>query len=212
MKTLLLNSLKIRRKAIYIYFIVNFIIIALSIMKEFFDIFHNINSEGFSFALIIICLILYVTFIITSESIVEEKSYPYLLTLKASRKDFVNAKFIIYLISLLISSLIIFYLIGNINTEEMGNIEIFIFIESFIFFYLLIVPISIKFGRGSGVGSLLVCLPALLPLLDNLGINVWKFIVPFLRRENKNMSILILLIFFLIIYFSSIHFAEKKDF
>lgn len=212
MKLLLLNDFKIRKKFIIAYFIFIAMIFSLKTIGLKSVEFSFYSDRAFTLLFIISLLIHYVLYIISSEGMIIDKSKPYLLTLGSTRADLINVKFIKILMIFIIDSILIYYIMQDV---EINGIEFNLgfFIMLFVMaYYLISIPIYLYFGHTSGIGTIFTSSPALLPILDKFGKNPVGFFIGIINRSSKLVLSLSLIIFIIIIYTVSRIIVEKKDF
>lgn len=212
MKLLLLNDFKIRKKFIIAYFIFIAMIFSLKTIGLKSVEFSFYSDRAFTLFFIISLLIHYVLYIISSEGMIIDKSKPYLLTLGSTRADLINVKFIKILMIFIIDSILIYYIMQDV---EINGIEFNLgfFIMLFVMaYYLISIPIYLYFGHTSGIGTIFTSSPALLPILDKFGKNPAGFFIGIINRSSNLVLSLSLIIFIIIIYTVSRIIVEKKDF
>lgn len=212
MKLLLKNDFKIRKKFIIAYFIFIAMIFSLKTIGLKSVEFSFYSDRAFTLLFIISLLIHYVLYIISSEGMIIDKSKPYLLTLGSTRADLINVKFIKILMIFIIDSILIYYIMQDV---EINGIEFNLgfFIMLFVMaYYLISIPIYLYFGHTSGIGTIFTSSPALLPILDKFGKNPAVFFIGIINRSSKLVLSLSLIIFIIIIYTVSRIIVEKKDF
>lgn len=211
MKALMINSFKKEKKKIIAYiFLVIFIITFKTIGKNIpeFSIF---AGEAFSILFVFCILISYALGLIATDRLMIDKKMSYLLTLKASRKDLVNEKFLSVLTNLIINFVTIVYVLQGTKIDDYTFKTMAFIILMFMIMYMMILPIYIKFEK-SRVYSIFFLFPIIIPLLDKLGINPLKFTKRIVESSNNFWLISFPIIFILIIYIASIILVEKKDF
>lgn len=212
MKILLLNDFKIRKKFIIVYFIFIGIIFALKSLGLFSEKFSFFADKAFAVLFMSALLIHYVLYIISSEGMILDKSKPYLLTLGASRRDLINVKFLKVLMIFIIDSILVFYIMQEVEINGM-DFNLGFFIVLFLMaYYLISIPIYLYFGQTSGVGTIFTSSPALIPIFDKFGAKPAGFFVGMIKGTSSFKLILILFIFVTIIYTISRIIAERKDF
>ncbi|NMW85181.1 hypothetical protein HKO22_05415 [Peptoniphilus sp. AGMB00490] len=212
MKILLLNDFKIRKKFIIVYFIFIGIIFALKSLGLFSEEFSFFADKAFAVLFMSALLIHYVLYIISSEGMIVDKSKPYLLTLGASRRDLINVKFLKVLIIFIIDSILVFYIMQEVEINGM-DFNLGFFIVLFLMaYYLISIPIYLYFGQTSGVGTMFTSSPALLPILDKFGKDPTGFFIGIIKGSSNLVLSLSLIIFIIIIYAAARIIAEKKDF
>lgn len=212
MKILLLNDFKIRKKFIIVYFIFIGIIFALKSLGLFSEKFSFFADKAFAVLFVSAILIHYVLYIISSEGMILDKSKPYLLTLGASRRDLINVKFLKVLMIFIIDSILVFYIMQEVEINGM-DFNLGFFIVLFLMaYYLISIPIYLYFGQTSGVGTIFTSSPALIPIFDKFEANPAGFFVGMIKGTSSFKLILILFIFVTIIYTISRIIAERKDF
>ena len=212
MKILLLNDFKIRKKFIIVYFIFIGIIFALKSLGLFSEEFSFFADKAFAVLFMSALLIHYVLYIISSEGMILDKSKPYLLTLGASRRDLINVKFLKVLMIFIIDSILVFYIMQEVEINGM-DFNLGFFIVLFLMaYYLISIPIYLYFGQTSGVGTIFTSSPALIPIFDKFGAKPAGFFVGMIKGTSSFKLILILFIFVTIIYTISRIIAERKDF
>ena len=212
MKLLLLNDFKIRKKFIIAYFIFIAMIFSLKSLGLFSEDFTFFADKAFALLFMSALLVHYVLYIISSEGMIIDKSKPYLLTLGSTRADLINVKFIKILMIFIIDSILIYYIMQDV---EINGIEFNLgfFIMLFVMaYYLISIPIYLYFGHTSGIGTIFTSSPALLPILDKFGKNPAGFFIGIINRSSKLVLSLSLIIFIIIIYTVSRIIVEKKDF
>ena len=212
MKILLLNDFKIRKKFIIVYFIFIGIIFALKSLGLFSEKFSFFADKAFAVLFMSALLIHYVLYIISSEGMILDKSKPYLLTLGASRRDLINVKFLKVLMIFIIDSLLMTYILQNIELNGL-EFKVGLFISIYMMaYYLISIPIYLYFGQTSGVGTMFTSSPALIPIFDKFGAKPAGFFVGMIKGTSSFKLIFILFIFVTIIYTISRIIAERKDF
>lgn len=212
MKLLLLNDFKIRKKFIIAYFIFIAIIFALKSLGLFSEDFTFFADKAFALLFMSALLVHYVLYIISSEGMIVDKSKPYLLTLGARRADLINVKFLKILMIFLIDSILISYIMREVEINGIDFRIGFFFVLFIMGYYLISIPIYLYFGQTSGVGTIFTSSPALLPILDKFGMNPAGFFMGMIKGRSNSQLILSLIIFIIIIYALSRIIAEKKDF
>ena len=212
MKLLLLNDFKIRKKFIIAYFIFIAIIFALKSLGLFSEDFTFFADKAFALLFMSALLVHYVLYIISSEGMIVDKSKPYLLTLGARRADLINVKFLKILMIFLIDSILISYIMREVEINGIDFRIGFFFVLFIMGYYLISIPIYLYFGQTSGVGTIFTSSPALLPILDKFGMNPAGFFMWMIKGSSNSQLILSLIIFIIIIYALSRIIAEKKDF
>ena len=212
MKILLLNDFKIRKKFIIAYFIFIAIIFALKTLGLFSEEFTFFAEKAFALLFMLALLVHYVLYIISSEGMIVDKSKPYLLTLGARRADLINVKFLKILMIFIMDSILIFYIMREVEINGIDFRIGFFFVLFIMGYYLISIPIYLYFGQTSGVGTIFTSSPALLPILDKFGMNPAGFFMGMIKGRSNSQLILFLIIFIIIIYALSRIIGEKKDF
>lgn len=212
MKLLLLNDFKIRKKFIIAYFIFIAMIFSLKTIGLKSVEFSFYSDRAFTLFFIISLLIHYVLYIISSEGMIIDKSKPYLLTLGSTRADLINVKFLKILMIFIMDSILIFYIMGEVEINGIDFRIGFFFVLFIMAYYLISIPIYLYFGQTSGLGTLFTSSPALLPILDKFGKDPAGFFVGIIKGSSNIALSLSLIILIIIIYAVSRIIAEKKDF
>lgn len=212
MKVLLFNNFKIRKKFILVYFIFIGMIFTLKSLGLFTQEFSFFSKKAFCVLFMVLLLIHYILYIISSEGMIIDESKPYLLSLGVERKDIVNEKFLKILIVFIIDTLLVAYLMKNIKIENMEFKPGFFIVLFVMAYYLMAIPIYLHFGQTSGVGTMFTASPAFIPLADKLGKNPAGLFVGIIKSTSSYTLGLILISFILIIYIISRFVGERKDF
>ena len=212
MKLLLLNDFRIRKKFIIAYFIFIAMIFSLKSLGLFSEEFTFFADKAFALLFMSALLIHYVLYIISSEGMIVDKSKPYLLTLGARRADLINVKFLKILMIFIMDSILIFYIMREVEINGIDFRIGFFFVLFIMAYYLISIPIYLYFGQTSGLGTLFTSSPALLPILDKFGKDPAGFFVRIIKGSSNLVLSLSLIILIIIIYAVSRIIAEKKDF
>lgn len=212
MKLLLLNDFKIRKKFIIAYFIFIAIIFALKTLGLFSEEFSFFADKAFALLFMSALLVHYVLYIISSEGMIVDKSKPYLLTLGARRADLINVKFLKILMIFIIDSILISYIMREVEINGVDFRLGFFFVLFLMAYYLISIPIYLHFGQTSGMGTMFTSSPAFLPILDKFGMDPAGFFIGMIKGRSNSQLILSLIIFIIIIYAVSRIIGEKKDF
>lgn len=212
MKLLLLNDFKIRKKFIIAYFIFIAMIFSLKSLGLFYEEFTFFADKAFALLFMSALLVHYVLYIISSEGMIVDKSKPYLLTLGARRADLINVKFLKILMIFIMDSILIFYIMREVEINGIDFRIGFFFVLFIMAYYLISIPIYLYFGQTSGVGTIFTSSPALLPILDKFGKDPAGFFVGIIKKSSNLALSLSLIILIIIIYAVSRIIAEKKDF
>lgn len=212
MKILLLNDFKIRKKFMLVYLIFITMLFAIKSLGFLSVEFSFFAEKPFALLFLGAILLHYVLYVISSEGMILDKSKPYLLSIGASRFDIINVKFLKVLSIFIIDSLLMTYILQNIELNGL-EFKVGLFISIYMMaYYLISIPIYLYFGQNSGVGTIFTSSPALLPFLDKFGKNPAGFFVDIIKNTSSLKLSLILFIFVTIIYTISRIIAEKKDF
>lgn len=212
MKILLLNDFKIRKKFMVVYLIFITMIFAIKSLGFLSVEFSFFAEKPFALLFLGAILLHYVLYLISSEGMILDKSKPYLLSIGASRFDIINVKFLKVLSIFIIDSLLMTYILQNIELNGL-EFKVGLFISIYMMaYYLINIPIYLYFGQNSGVGTIFTSSPALLPILDKFGKNPAGFFVGMIKGTSSFKLSLILFIFVTIIYTISRIIAERKDF
>lgn len=212
MKILLLNDFKIRKKFMVVYLIFITMIFAIKSLGFLSVEFSFFAEKPFALLFLGAILLHYVLYLISSEGMILDKSKPYLLSIGASRFDIINVKFLKVLSIFIIDSLLMTYILQNIELNGL-EFKVGLFISIYMMaYYLINIPIYLYFGQNSGVGTIFTSSPALLPILDKFGKNPAGFFVDIIKNTSSLKLSLILFIFVTIIYIISRIIAERKDF
>lgn len=212
MKILLLNDFKIRKKFMFVYLIFITMIFAIKSLGFLSVEFSFFAEKPFALLFLGAILLHYVLYLISSEGMILDKSKPYLLSIGASRSDIINVKFLKVLSIFIIDSLLMTYILQNIELNGL-EFKVGLFISIYMMaYYLINIPIYLYFGQNSGVGTIFTSSPALLPILDKFGKNPAGFFVDIIKNTSSLKLSLILFIFVTIIYIISRIIAERKDF
>lgn len=212
MKILLLNDFKIRKKFMFVYLIFITMIFAIKSLGFLSVEFSFFAEKPFALLFLGAILLHYVLYLISSEGMILDKSKPYLLSIGASRFDIINVKFLKVLSIFIIDSLLMTYILQNIELNGL-EFKVGLFISIYMMaYYLINIPIYLYFGQNSGVGTIFTSSPALLPILDKFGKNPAGFFVDIIKNTSSLKLSLILFIFVTIIYIISRIIAERKDF
>ena len=212
MKLLLLNDFKIRKKFIIAYFIFIAMIFSLKSLGLFSEEFSFFADKAFALLFMSALLVHYVLYIISSEGMIVDKSKPYLLTLGARRADLINVKFLKILMIFIMDSILIFYIMREVEINGIDFRIGFFFVLFIMAYYLISIPIYLYFGQTSGLGTMFTSSPALLPILDKFGKDPAGFFVGIIKKSSNLALSLSLIILIIIIYAVSRIIAEKKDF
>lgn len=212
MKILLLNDFKIRKKFMVVYLIFITMIFAIKSLGFLSVEFSFFAEKPFALLFLGAILLYYVLYLISSEGMILDKSKPYLLSIGVSRFDIINVKFLKVLSIFIIDSLLMTYILQNIELNGL-EFKVGLFISIYMMaYYLINIPIYLYFGQNSGVGTIFTSSPALLPILDKFGKNPAGFFVDIIKNTSSLKLSLILFIFVTIIYIISRIIAERKDF
>lgn len=212
MKILLLNDFKIRKKFMVVYLIFITMIFAIKSLGFLSVEFSFFAEKPFALLFLGAILLHYVLYLISSEGMILDKSKPYLLSIGVSRFDIINVKFLKVLSIFIIDSLLMTYILQNIELNGL-EFKVGLFISIYMMaYYLINIPIYLYFGQNSGVGTIFTSSPALLPILDKFGKNPAGFFVDIIKNTSSLKLSLILFIFVTIIYTISRIIAERKDF
>lgn len=212
MKILLLNDFKIRKKFMVVYLIFITMIFAIKSLGFLSVEFSFFAEKPFALLFLGAILLHYVLYLISSEGMILDKSKPYLLSIGVSRFDIINVKFLKVLSIFIIDSLLMTYILQNIELNGL-EFKVGLFISIYMMaYYLINIPIYLYFGQNSGVGTIFTSSPALLPILDKFGKNPAGFFVDIIKNTSSFKLSLILFIFVTIIYIISRIIAERKDF
>lgn len=212
MKILLLNDFKIRKKFMVVYLIFITMIFAIKSLGFLSVEFSFFAEKPFALLFLGAILLHYVLYLISSEGMILDKSKPYLLNIGVSRFDIINVKFLKVLSIFIIDSLLMTYILQNIELNGL-EFKVGLFISIYMMaYYLINIPIYLYFGQNSGVGTIFTSSPALLPILDKFGKNPAGFFVDIIKNTSSLKLSLILFIFVTIIYIISRIIAERKDF
>lgn len=212
MKILLLNDFKIRKKFMVVYLIFITMIFAIKSLGFLSVEFSFFAEKPFALLFLGAILLHYVLYVISSEGMILDKSKPYLLSIGASRFDIINVKFLKVLSIFIIDSLLMTYILQNIELNGL-EFKVGLFISIYMMaYYLISIPIYLYFGQNSGVGTIFTSSPALIPIFDKFGANPAGFFVGMIKGTSSFKLILILFIFVTIIYTISRIIAERKDF
>ena len=212
MKILLKNDFKIRKKFIIVYLIFIAMIFAIKSLGLFTKEFSFFVEKPFALFFLATILVHFVLYIISSEGMMIDKSKPYLLCIGASRSDIINVKFLKVLSIFIIDSLLMTYILQNIEINGL-EFKIGLFISIYMMaYYLINIPIYLHFGQNSGVGTMFTASPALLPILDKFGANPAGFFVGVIKRTSSLKLTLFLLVFVITIYIISRTLGERKDY
>ena len=212
MKLLLLNDFKIRKKFIIAYFIFIAMIFSLKSLGLFSEEFTFFADKAFALLFMSALLVHYVLYIISSEGMIVDKSKPYFLTSGARRADLINVKFLKILMIFIMDSILIFYIMREVEINGIDFRIGFFFVLFIMAYYLISIPIYLYFGQTSGLGTLFTSSPALLPILDKFGKDPAGFFVGIIKGSSNIALSLSLIILIIIIYAVSRIIAEKKDF
>jgi len=211
MKTLILNSIKIKKTQIKFYIAFLVFVILIKNLGIYTDVISFLGYESVSFALMAIVVFHFALFMISDQSLMIDDIKPYLLTLPISRKDLVNEKFLeVFLVSIIDLSLVV-YLMHDVSIRDISIGEGLLFIFSFMAYYLLLIPANIKF-RGGIVHNIILFGPAFLPMLDKIGVDPMEKVDKFYENTNPIIPFGMILIFIIIIYTISLKLVEEKDF
>ncbi|MFR8506448.1 MAG: ABC-2 transporter permease [Peptoniphilus sp.] len=212
MKILLKNDFKIRKKFIIAYLIFIAMIFAIKSLGLFTKEFSFFGEKPFALFFLATILVHFVLYVISSEGMIIDKSKPYILTLGASRADIINVKFLKVLSIFIIDSLLVTYILQNIEINGL-EFKIRLFFPIYMMaYYLINIPIYLHFGQNSGVGTMFTSSPALLPILEKLGRNPTGFFVDIIKRTSSLKLTLFLLAFVITIYIISRLLVERKDY
>lgn len=212
MKLLLLNDFKIRKKFIIAYFIFIAMIFSLKSLGLFSEEFTFFADKAFALLFMSALLVHYVLYIISSEGMIVDKSKPYFLTIGATRRDLINVKFLKILMIFIMDSILIFYIMREVEINGIDFRIGFFFVLFIMAYYLISIPIYLYFGQTSGLGTMFTSSPALLPILDKLGRNPAGFFVGIIKRTSSLKLTLFLLAFVITIYIISRLLGERKDY
>lgn len=212
MKILLKNDFKVRKKFIIAYFIFIAMIFSLKSLGLFSEEFTFFADKAFALLFMSALLIHYVLYIISSEGMIVDKSKPYFLTIGARRADLINVKFLKILMIFIMDSILIFYIMREVEINGIDFRIGFFFVLFIMAYYLISIPIYLYFGQTSGLGTLFTSSPALLPILDKFGKDPAGFFVGIIKESSNLALSLSLIILIIIIYAVSRIIAEKKDF
>ena len=186
-----------------------FVIKSLGLFTKEFSFF---AEKPFALLFLVAILIHYVIYLISSESMIIDKSKPYLLSIGASRADIINVKFLKVLSIFIIDGLLMTYILQNVELNGL-EFKVGLFVAIYVMaYYLLSIPIHIYFGQRSGLGTIFTSLPAFLPLLDKLGKNPVGFFAGIIKETSSLKLTLFLLAFVMTIYIISRILGERKDY
>lgn len=212
MKTLLVNDLKIRKKFIIVYLIFIAMIFVIKSLGLFTKEFSFFAEKPFALLFLVASLMHYVFYVISSEGLIIDKSKPYLLCVGVSRADIINVKFLKVLSIFIIDSLLMTYILQNVEINGL-EFKVRLFVILYVMAYYIIgIPIYLYFGQTSGVGTIFTSSPALLPLLDKIGKNPAGFFLGIIKRTSSLKLTLFLLAFVITIYIVSRLLGERKDY
>ena len=212
MKILLKNDFKIRKKFIIAYFIFIAMIFAVKSLGLFTKEFSFFAEKPFALFFLATILVHFVLYVISSEGMMIDKSKPYFLCMGVSRRDIINVKFLKVLSIFIIDSLLMTYILQNIEINGL-EFKIGLFISIYMMaYYLISIPIYLHFGQTSGVGTMFTASPALLPILDKFGANPAGFFVGMIKGTSSLKLTLFLLVFVITIYIVSRIIGERKDY
>ena len=212
MKALLVNDLKIRKKFIIAYLIFIAMIFALKTIGLMSEEYRFFTNKQFVLVYLSAILVHFVLYVISSEGIMIDKSKPYFLCMGVSRRDIINVKFLKVLSIFIIDSLLMTYILQNIEINGL-EFKIGLFISIYMMaYYLISIPIYLHFGQTSGVGTMFTASPALLPILDKFGANPAGFFVGMIKGTSSLKLTLFLLVFVITIYIVSRIIGERKDY
>lgn len=212
MKTLLVNDLKIRKKFIIVYLIFIAMIFAIKSLGLFTKEFSFFAEKNFATLFLVAILLHYVLYVISSEGLIIDKSKPYLLCVGVSRADIINVKFLKVLSIFIIDSLLMTYILQNVEINGL-EFKVGLFVILYVMAYYLIgIPIYLYFGQTSGVGTIFTSSPALLPLLDKIGKNPAGFFLGIIKNTSSFKLSFFLIIFVVAIYIIARIIGERKDY
>lgn len=212
MKTLLVNDLKIRKKFIIVYLIFIAMIFAIKSLGLFTKEFSFFAEKPFATLFLIAILLHYVLYVISSEGMIIDKSKPYLLCMGVSRADIINVKFLKVLSIFIIDSLLMTYILQNVEINGL-EFKVGLFVILYVMAYYLIgIPIYLYFGQTSGMGTIFTLSPALLPLLDKIGKNPAGFFLGIIKNTSSLKLSFFLIIFVVAIYIIARIIGERKDY
>lgn len=212
MKTLLANDLKIRKKFIIVYLIFIAMIFVIKSLGLFTKKFSFFAEKNFATLFLVAILLHYVLYVISSEGLIIDKSKPYLLCVGVSRADIINVKFLKVLSIFIIDSLLMTYILQNVEINGL-EFKVGLFVILYVMAYYLIgIPIYLYFGQTSGVGTIFTSSPALLPLLDKIGKNPAGFFLGIIKNTSSLKLSFFLIIFVAAIYIIARIIGERKDY
>lgn len=212
MKTLLANDLKIRKKFIIVYLIFIAMIFVIKSLGLFTKEFSFFAEKNFATLFLVAILLHYVLYVISSEGLIIDKSKPYLLCVGVSRADIINVKFLKVLSIFIIDSLLMTYILQNVEINGL-EFKVGLFVILYVMAYYLIgIPIYLYFGQTSGVGTIFTSSPALLPLLDKIGKNPAGFFLGIIKNTSSLKLSFFLIIFVAAIYIIARIIGERKDY
>jgi|GEM_PF-1788637 len=212
MKTLLANDLKIRKKFIIVYLIFIAMIFVIKSLGLFTKEFSFFAEKNFATLFLVAILLHYVLYVISSEGLIIDKSKPYLLCVGVSRADIINVKFLKVLSIFIIDSLLMTYILQNVEINGL-EFKVGLFVILYVMAYYLIgIPIYLYFGQTSGVGTVFTSSPALLPLLDKIGKNPAGFFLGIIKNTSSLKLSFFLIIFVAAIYIIARIIGERKDY
>ncbi|MBU5669695.1 hypothetical protein KQI68_07595 [Peptoniphilus sp. MSJ-1] len=212
MKTLLLNSYKIKKKQIIYYFIFIALLILIKTLGMNIDSLNILAGENFSVVFVTITLLHFALFLIADNNLIVDNSNSYLLMLKNSRRDLLNWKFIETFIIFVINILTIFYLMHDINIHGLNKSLGLLIILTFMSYYLILIPLSMKFAKDSAVPTLITFAPALIPWMDKIGLDPVSKVIEFYENTNKIIPFALLILYLILIYVISLGIINNKDF
>ncbi|MDK7755657.1 MAG: ABC-2 transporter permease [Peptoniphilus harei] len=212
MKILLKNDFKIRKKFIIVYLIFIAMIFAIKSLGLFTKEFSFLGEKPFAMLFLVAILLHYALYVISSEGMIIDKSKPYLLCMGVSRADIINVKFLKVLSIFIIDSLLMTYILQNVEINGL-EFKVGLFVILYVMaYYLMGIPIYLYFGQTSGVGTVFTSSPALLPLLDKIGKNPAGFILGIIKNTSSLKLSLFLIIFIITIYIVARIIGERKDY
>lgn len=212
MKVLFLNSYKIKKKQLIYYGIFIALLFLIKTLGMNINSLNFLAGEIFSIIFTTIIVMQFALFLIADNNLIVDNSNAYMLMLKNSRRDLLNLKFIETFIIFAIDILTIYYLMHDINFEEFDKTLGLFFILSLMAYYLILIPVNLKFKKDSPVAALITFSPALLPWIDKIGLDPVDHLIKY--YENTNAAILygFIIIYVILIYLISMRIIKNKDF
>lgn len=129
-----------------------------------------------------------------------------------SRADIINVKFLKVLSIFIIDSLLMTYILQNVEINGL-EFKVGLFVILYVMVYYLIgIPIYLYFGQTSGMGTIFTLSPALLPLLDKIGKNPAGFFLGIIKNTSSLKLSFFLIIFVVAIYIIARIIGERKDY